>query len=99
MVYAKLGESKDEEEKRTYKNRYKIERKEPKLAITTTKMTTFERLYVELEGKGGDNKLYRLTKAREEDRDLDQVIRTRTAKYWWRMQSLDGDDNHTFINS
>ncbi|XP_060200429.1 uncharacterized protein LOC132628681 [Lycium barbarum] len=49
-------------------------KKEAKLGVTAVKMMTFERLHAELEDKGGDKKLYRLSKERERRAgDLDQV--------------------------
>ena len=72
--YAKLVESKDEEEKRVNRKEYKLARKEAKSAVTAAKTAAFESLYAGLQGKGGEKKLFRLAKARErKGRDLDQV--------------------------
>ncbi|XP_047250008.1 uncharacterized protein LOC124885807 [Capsicum annuum] len=74
VAYDKLVGSKDDEERQKNKEEYNVARREAKLTVTTAKIVAFKSLYLVLEEKGRDKKLYRMAKARERRaRDLYQV--------------------------
>ncbi|KAK4710046.1 hypothetical protein R3W88_004559 [Solanum pinnatisectum] len=75
VAYKNLVKCADKEEKLILKRVYKKKKTKAKLLFMAAKTTNFNRLYVvELGDKDGDEKLYRLVKAREKKaHDLDQV--------------------------
>ncbi|XP_075074560.1 uncharacterized protein LOC142162143 [Nicotiana tabacum] len=60
-AYLQLVGSTSEEERRANSERYKVARKEAKMAVMT-KTATFPCLYEDLGNKGGEKKLFRLSK-------------------------------------
>ncbi|XP_070011569.1 uncharacterized protein [Nicotiana sylvestris] len=61
-AYLQFIGSSGEEEKRANSERYKVARKEAKMAVMEAKTTTFARLYEELGNKRGEKKLFRFAK-------------------------------------
>jgi len=69
-----LVEIKDDEERRTNKEEYKVTRREAKLAVMKAKTINLKSLYAASAEKDGDSKLCSLSKARKQrDHDFDQV--------------------------
>ncbi|XP_070019915.1 uncharacterized protein [Nicotiana sylvestris] len=80
VAYLRLVGSTGEEEKRVNSERYKVARKEAKMAVTEDKMTTFARLYEELRNKDGEKKLFRLAR-----------IKRRRQTYFHKLLNEKGD--------
>ncbi|VFQ70003.1 unnamed protein product [Cuscuta campestris] len=74
VAYLRYMDCSDEKERSALRVEYKKVHKETKLDVTRAKNAAFERLYKDIEEKGGVNQLFRLAKVHgRKARDLDHV--------------------------